>query len=172
MNQERTHGQHAAASNKTLPRCSSSRSALHLIVAEYAGPVCAGQNLQGPVFLRGIVQMEAQGQDLFKRTGRGVSINDALFYGPWSPAGRFALFYQWKGRVLMPGDEPIRVRRLVEKGGAEGKRYCSNDVARGSQETRVMSDCIYCGMAEDVTYPGATGAIFEISKIAQKRRNL
>src|SRR5215472_6278972 len=121
MNQERTHGQYAPASNKTLPRCSSSRRALHFIVAEHAGPVCARQNPQRPVFLRGIVQMEAQGQYLFKGTGRGVSINDALFYRPWSPAGRFAFFYKCKGRVLMPGDEPIRVRRLVEKGGAEGK---------------------------------------------------
>ena len=91
-----------------------------LRVAENALSMGAWKHTQGSVENGRIVEMNAQRDHALQGRGRRMCIEDSALDGPRSPARHILAFAQWERGVLMPDDQPVRLRRLVEQGGTEG----------------------------------------------------
>jgi hypothetical protein len=76
--------------------------------------MCGGEHAQWAVLLRRVIEVDSQGHNLGKSICWSVCVDDAIFYGPRSPALRFPLIAKRQGSILMPDHEPLRIVRFVK----------------------------------------------------------
>lgn len=102
--------------------------------------------------------MDAQRDDLIERFGRSLGVKDSRFDRPRPPTFRRESSLQGQRLILMPGDEPVRSRGLVEKGGAIRNRRSCESLGGETPQARIESRCTNGGNRENVSRPGSASS--------------
>src|ERR1700734_3675349 len=100
--------------------------------------------------------MQAQRNNLGKRAGRSVRVNDVVFHRPRPPLGRLASFTERQRRILVPHYKPIGSGRLVERSRLKRKSLTSENFPRDSEKLRRTRDFEHRRVSESVTHARAT----------------
>src|ERR1700722_5740736 len=100
--------------------------------------------------------MQAQRNNLGKRAGRSVRVNDVVFHRPRPPLGRLASFTERQRRILVPHYKPIGSGRLVEQSRLKRKSLTSENFPRDSEKLRRTRDFEHRRMSESVTHARAS----------------
>lgn len=76
---------------------------------------------QRAIVISAIVQVQAEGNHAFQYFRWRMDMNDSFFNGPSSEATNFDSFGYGDDQILVPGDEPICIRILIEENGPNWK---------------------------------------------------
>src|SRR6185312_4277820 len=150
MEDERPHGDYGAPCSNTLNRLLEGGMAFNFLVLENSQAMGTGKHAKRPAVFCEVIQMKPQCQHLLQRRSRGMCVNNSFLYGPRSPARCFDLLLQRQSCVLVPGNEPVCLRCLVEKRGAEGECRIPEYSLRHLQQSRILGHDFHRGMIEHV----------------------
>src|SRR5579864_133779 len=94
--------------------------------------------------------MNAQSYDSTKRAGGSVCVYYAAFYRPWSPTRHFWPLAQRESSILVPSDQPIPARRLVEESSAKWKCFRAKNPLSDPKKSLFLGQGRDRWMLEDV----------------------
>ena len=80
MDQERPHGDDAAARNEALFRLHESGALLNLLMGHDAATMSAGKNAQRPIGRSGVIEMQPQSQDAFEGSCWSLRVKNARLH--------------------------------------------------------------------------------------------
>src|ERR1700722_3519079 len=100
--------------------------------------------------------MQAQHNNLGKRAGRSVRVNDVVFHRPRPPVGGLASFTERQRRILVPHYKPIGNGRLVKQSRLKRKSPISENFTRDSEKLHRTRDFEHRRGSESVTHARAS----------------
>ena len=122
---------------------------------ENAEEVAGGGDAEGAVGVIAVVDVEADGQEVFNNGAGRPGVVDAVFFGGQIEAGGGDGTRERKHHVLMPGDFPVRARGFVEGDGLDGGGVVGQVAGGGEFATKLDDDVADNGKIET-----AAGACF------------
>ena len=87
---------------------------------EFSEEVTFGDDFEGSVGGRGVVEMDADGGHLLEEFDRGLDVRGAVFEGPGGVVGEFFFFLDRDGEVLVPGDGPVLIGGFIKEDASDG----------------------------------------------------
>src|SRR5450631_1360372 len=141
---------------------------MNSIIRQYAQLMCSRQHTQRPVSRRRIIQMNTQRQNSLQSRRGSVGVENASLYRPWSPSRRLPFLSDWKSRVLMPNDKPIRFGRFRKKSSAERTGFRSQRLPSDVKEPRIQCQVQHVWIAESVPHSSTTAMLFIARETTEK----
>lgn len=127
MQKQRTHEQRVAS----LRRADFSRTVPSPFFdgtsVQFPVSVRARNHSQGAVAFVAIIKVQPHRQHPFQYDRRRVSVMNSILERPWTETRRVAPLSDGHGQILMPGDTPVRIKRLVEKQSTNSKSPFSKE---------------------------------------------
>jgi hypothetical protein len=96
-----------------------------------------------------------------------VGVRNTFFNGPRAPACCFSTFAQRQSRILVPGDQPVRLGRFIKESCTKRKSFRAKDRARDRKQPGIIGYYVDCRMVKEMAYAGASVAAVEIAQFAE-----
>jgi len=82
----------------------------------------AGQDAQGTIGIIGGIEVESNGEHLLEKLDRRLDVRNAVLDAPRAETGNLGAGAERQRQILMPRNQPIGIRGLVEVNGTNRKR--------------------------------------------------
>jgi hypothetical protein len=100
------------------------------VIGQPAMEMRGGQDLQRPILICAVVNLEPHRYHLFEYVDGRVNMCDAFFDGPTGKAGHIQSSQNRDGYILMPANGPVFARSLVEQDRPRETRFAGEKLFR------------------------------------------
>lgn len=164
VNEERPHDENSAARDKAGHGLTLFRKGRDPRIPKYTKTMRSRDHSQRAVVRGGRIEMNAQRHDPVERFGRRLSMQDAGLDRPGTPASCLEPSFHRQRLVLMPGDEPVRSRGLLEERGTKRIRRSRKGLGCQADQACIESRRANCRNREYVSCPGSTSSDQRLGK--------
>jgi len=123
VEQQRTHEQGITSGGGAEKVGLLAAQLLDTAGCEAAKAMRTRQDTQGSVGCIGVVEVQSDGEHLLEESGGWLNVGNAILRAPRTEASHLGPGTECQRQILVPRNQPIRIRGLVEVDGADGEGF-------------------------------------------------